>query len=76
MAYECIEELKNELNNIWRHGSISFKAIDELEEVYFKAVILDKILNIIKTGRSLGLHSDSEIILLAIEHELKYLERE
>ncbi|HDP5827268.1 hypothetical protein ACWEXK_12315 [Staphylococcus xylosus] len=74
MAYECIEELQNEMSNLTKHGSMSFKAKDELNEVYFKAVTLNKIMDIIKSGRNLGLNSDSEIILLAIEHELKYLE--
>lgn len=74
MAYECIEELQSEMNNLTKHGSNSFKAIDELNEVYFKAVTLNKIIDIIESGRNLGQSSDSEIILLAIEHELKYLE--
>ena len=46
----------------------------ELQEVYRKAEILNKIVNIIKTGRSLGSDTDSEIILREIEHELKYTE--
>lgn len=44
MAYECIQELKNELNNIRQHDSISFKAIDELDEVYRKAKAFDEIM--------------------------------
>ena len=74
MAYECIKELQNEMNNLTKHGSISFKAINELDEVYFKAETLNKIIDIIKVGRNLGDSSDSEIILRAIEHELRYLE--
>lgn len=74
MAYECIEELQNEMNNLTKHGAINFKAINELYEVYQKAKTLDKIIDIIKSGRNLGDDSDSEIILRAIEHELKYLE--
>ena len=52
------------------------KANNELNEVYFKAETLNKIINIVKRGRSLGRDIDSEIILRAIEHELKYLEDE
>lgn len=46
----------------------------ELKEVYHKAEILNKIVNIIKNGRSLNSNIDFEIIVLAIEHELIYLE--
>lgn len=56
------------------------KANKELEEVYFKAEILNRIIGIVKSGRSLGRslgsYTDSEIILRAIEHELKYTEDE
>lgn len=52
------------------------KANKELNEIYFKAETLNKIINIVKRGRSLGRDIDSEIILRAIEHELKYLEDE
>ena len=44
------------------------------ENAYEKEKMLDTIINIIKTGRNLGDDSDSEIILMAIEHELEYLE--
>lgn len=50
------------------------KANKELQEVYFKAKILNRIISIVKNGRSLGSDTDSEIILRAIEHELKYTE--
>lgn len=50
------------------------KANKELQEVYFKAEILNRIIGIVKNGRSLGSDTDSEIILRAIEHELKYTE--
>ena len=54
-----------------------YKAMtQELKEVYHKAEILNKIVNIIKTGRSLNSNIDFEIIVLAIEHELIYLEDE
>ena len=52
------------------------KANRELKEVYFKAEILNRIIDIVKIGRSLGSDTDSEIILRAIEHELKYTEDE
>lgn len=52
-----------------------YKAMtQELQEVYFKAEILNRIIGIVKNGRSLGSDTDSEIILRAIEHELKYTE--
>ncbi|MDW4396778.1 hypothetical protein QI051_03600 [Staphylococcus saprophyticus] len=52
-----------------------YKAMSqELQEVYRKAEILNKIVNIIKNGRSLNSNIDFEIIVLAIEHELIYLE--
>lgn len=46
---------------------------EELQEVYFKAETLNKIIDIVRRGRSLGRDIDSEIILRAIEHELKYV---
>lgn len=49
------------------------QAVEELQEVYHKAEILNKIVNIIKNGRSLNSNIDFEIIVLAIEHELIYL---
>lgn len=68
MAYEYEKENKEAVM------INSPKANKELQEVYFKAEILNKIVNIIKTGRSLNSNIDFEIIVLAIEHELKYLE--
>ncbi len=50
------------------------QAVEELQEVYRKAEILNKIIGIVKNGRSLGSDTDSEIILRAIEHEMKYTE--
>ena len=51
-----------------------YKAMtQELQEIYHKAEILNKIVNIIKNGRSLNSNIDFEIIVLAIEHELIYL---
>ncbi|RIN98777.1 hypothetical protein [Mammaliicoccus sciuri] len=49
------------------------RAIDELKEVYAKAKILNKITDIVKTGRSLEDFEDVEVTLLAIEHELNYM---
>ena len=46
---------------------------DEVEEVYIKAKILNKIIDIVKTGRSLEDFGDVEVTLLAIEHELNYM---
>lgn len=77
MAYEnkiaiesCIKKVHKEQGTIEKAESI----INEIEEVYFKAKILDRIIGIVKSGRSLGSDTDSEIILRAIEHELKYME--
>lgn len=70
MAYEYEKENKESVM------INSPKANKELNEVYFKAETLNKIINIVKRGRSLGRDIDSEIILRAIEHELKYLEDE
>lgn len=70
MAYEYEKENKESVM------INSPKANKELNEVYFKAETLNKIINIVRRGRSLGRDIDSEIILRAIEHELKYLEDE
>lgn len=70
MAYEYEKENKESVM------INSPKANKELNEVYFKAETLNKIINIVRRGRSLGKDIDSEIILRAIEHELKYLEDE
>lgn len=70
MAYEYEKENKEAVM------INSPKANKELQEVYFKAETLNKIIDIVRRGRSLGRDIDSEIILRAIEHELKYLEGE
>ena len=49
------------------------KESKELHEVYRKAKILNKIIDIVKTGRSLEDFGDVEVTLLAIEHELNYI---
>lgn len=46
------------------------RAVDELKDVYAKAKILNKITDIVKTGRNLEDFEDVEVTLLAIEHEL------
>lgn len=74
MAYEY--EMKNliaKLSGVWVESEKK-EILKELQEVYRKAEILNKIVNIIKTGRSLNSNIDFEIIVLAIEHELIYLE--
>lgn len=78
MAYEYEKENISKINhfNIVTGSSNVSKPSEELQEVYRKAEILNKIVNIIKTGRSLNSDIDFEIIVLAIEHELTYLEDE
>ncbi|WPH67099.1 hypothetical protein CUBB_gp183 [Staphylococcus phage CUB-B] len=76
MGYE--NETKNliaKLSGVWVESEKK-EILKELEEVYFKAEILNRIISIVKNGRSLGSDTDSEIILRAIEHELKYTEDE
>ena len=73
MAYEYESKLLDYASDSKTYEE--YKAMSqELQEVYRKAEILNKIVNIIKTGRSLGSDTDSEIILREIEHELKYTE--
>ncbi len=45
----------------------------EVEEVYYKAKILDKITDIVKTGHMLEELEDFDVTLLAIERELNYI---
>lgn len=76
MAYEYENETKNlitKLSGVWVESEKK-EILKELQEVYFKAEILNRIIGIVKNGRSLGSDTDSEIILRAIEHELKYTE--
>lgn len=44
-----------------------------IKDLERKAKILNKITNIVKTGRSLEDFGDVEVTLLAIEHELNYI---
>lgn len=75
MAYEYEDEIKEELEFIrFEFIGNQNEMLRELQEVYFKAKILNRIISIVKNGRSLGSDTDSEIILRAIEHELKYTE--
>lgn len=77
MAYEYEDEIKEELEFIrFEFIGNQNEMLRELQEVYFKAEILNRIIGIVKSGRSLGSYTDSEIILRAIEHELKYTEDE
>ena len=77
MAYEYEKSLKNRLLNLELDDYVEViqleKEYEELEEVYAKAKILNKIIDIVKTGRSLEDFGDVEVILLAIEHELNYM---
>lgn len=75
MAYEYEDEIKEELEFIrFEFIGNQNEMLRELQEVYSKAEILNRIIGIVKNGRSLGSDTDSEIILRAIEHELKYTE--
>ncbi|MDW4380470.1 hypothetical protein QI041_02910 [Staphylococcus saprophyticus] len=77
MVYEYEDEIKEELEFIrFEFIGNQNEMLRELQEVYFKAEILNRIIGIVKNGRSLGSDTDSEIILRAIEHELKYTEGE
>ena len=77
MAYEYEKSLKNRLLNLELDDYVEViqleKEYEELKEVYAKAKILNKIIDIVKTGRSLEDFGDVEVTLLAIEHELNYM---
>ena len=75
MAYEYERKVLMALRNIGAlyNSNINYRMADEVEEVYIKAKILNKIIDIVKTGRSLEDFGDVEVILLAIEHELNYI---
>ena len=77
MAYEYEKSLKNRLLNLELDDYVEViqleKEYEELKEVYAKAKILNKIIDIVKTGRSLEDFGDVEVTLLAIEHELNYI---
>ena len=75
MAYEYERKVLMALRNIGAlyNSNINYRMADEVEEVYIKAKILNKIIDIVKTGRSLEDFGDVEVTLLAIEHELNYM---
>ena len=75
MAYEYEKKVLSALRNIGAlyNSNINYRMAEEVEEVYIKAKILDKIIDIVKTGRSLEDFGDVEVTLLAIEHELNYI---
>ncbi|WP_305751696.1 hypothetical protein [Mammaliicoccus sciuri] len=72
MAYEYENKVINILKNLGAlyNSNINFRMAEEVREVYAKAKILNKITDIVKTGRSLEDFEDVEVTLLAIEHEL------
>ena len=75
MAYEYEEDVVSELENLGvdYQSNAHYEMAEEVEEVYIKAKILNKIIDIVKTGRSLEDFGDVEVTLLAIEHELNYM---
>ena len=75
MAYEYERKVLMALRNIGAlyNSNINYRMADEVEEVYNKAKILNKIIDIVKTGRSLEDFGDVEVTLMAIEHELNYM---
>lgn len=74
MTYKYEEPLTKKFNEEYRAGNLKqINLINELKEVYAKAKILNKITDIVKTGRSLEDFEDVEVTLLAIEHELNYM---
>ena len=75
MGYQYEHEVVSELENLGMEyqSNAHYEMADEVEEVYAKAKILNKITNIVKTGRSLEDFGDVEVTLLAIEHELNYI---
>ena len=75
MAYEYENTVVAELTSLGTeyNSNAHYEMADEVEEVYIKAKILNKIIDIVKTGRSLGDFGDVEVTLMAIEHELNYI---
>ena len=75
MAYEYENTVVAELTSLGTeyNSNAHYEMADEVEEVYIKAKILNKIIDIVKTGRSLEDFGDAEVTLLAIEHELNYM---
>ena len=75
MAYEYENTVVAELTSLGMeyNSNEHYYMAGEVEEVYIKAKILNKIIDIVKTGRSLEDFGDVEVTLLAIEHELNYI---
>ena len=74
MAYEYEDKINEAFFTASRDGrNVNGELLAELQEVYNKAKILNKIIDIVKTGRSLEDFGDVEVTLLAIEHELNYI---
>ena len=74
MAYEYEDKINEAFFTASRDGrNVNGELLAELQEVYNKAKILNKIIDIVKTGRSLEDFGDVEVTLLAIEHELNYM---
>jgi len=78
MEYEHEKKIRSWVElELFRYGhhlpEYDAEVTKELEEVYAKAKILNKIIDIVKTGRSLEDFGDVEVTLLAIEHELNYM---
>lgn len=74
MEFKHEKSLKSRLLDLefdkWEEVHQFKREYDELDEVYAKAKILNKITDIVKTGRSLEDFEDVEVTLLAIENEL------
>ena len=75
MRYEYERDVVSELENLGvdYQSNAHYEMADEVEEVYIKAKILNKIIDIVKTGRIIEDFVDAEVTLLAIEHELNYI---
>ena len=75
MVYEYENTVVAELTSLGMeyNSNPHYEMADEVEEVYIKAKISNKIIDIVKTGRSLEDFGDVEVTLLAIEHELNYI---
>ena len=74
MAYKYEDKINEAFFTASRDGrNVNRELLAELQEVYNKAKILNKIIDIVKTGRSLEDFGDVEVTLLAIEHELNYI---
>ena len=75
MAYEYEDTVVAELTSLGMeyNSKEHYYMAGEVEEVYIKAKILNKIIDIVKTGRIIEDFGDAEVTLLAIEHELNYI---